>query len=60
MFMTMYNLSPPRLPMIHDQNRWLSIDSHFQDVVGRMCLFIVITKAADKSKIIRDVPMSIV
>ena len=40
-------------------NCWCSVDPHFQDVVGCLCQFILITKDVNTSKINRDVPMSI-
>jgi len=59
MFLTVCNLLPPRLPKIHDHQllmlRWPSFSG-----CGRgVCLFILITKAANTSKINCDVPMSI-
>jgi hypothetical protein len=42
----MCNLSPPRLPMIPDQNCWHSVDTHFNDGSGRVLQSVLPIKAA--------------
>jgi hypothetical protein len=38
---------------------WRSVDDHFQDVVGRVSIRVLHSKAANMPKMNRDIPMSI-
>jgi len=58
-FVTVWNLSPHRLPKIHDQQWLMLVDHHFEDVVGCMSLFVLIIKDANTSKPNTDVAMEI-
>jgi len=49
---------PPDYPRHTTNYCWPSVDTHFQDVVGHVCLFILITTAANPSKVTCDVPVS--
>ena len=52
-------VSPPDYPRYTTNNRTRSIYAHCQDVVGWECLFVLITKAANTSKLDCHVGMSI-
>jgi len=49
---------PADEPRFMTNNRWRSVDAHFQDVVGHLLVFILITKAAKTSKLNCNLPMS--
>jgi len=55
--------APLILPKMQDQISstlcWRFIDAHFQDVVGHVSIFVLQIKAANTSKMNRDVPMLI-
>ena len=52
-------VTPPDYPRYMTNNCWHSIEAHFDDVVGHMCLFGLINNAANTLNMDCDVPMSI-
>jgi len=52
-------VAPPDYPSYMTNNHWCSVDAHFQDAVGSVCLFVLIMKVANTSKMDCDLPMSI-
>jgi hypothetical protein len=41
--------APPNYPRYTTNNCWQSVDAHFQDLVGRVCLFVLVIKTANTS-----------
>jgi len=52
-------VAPPDYARYTTNNHWRSIDAQFQDVVGPVCIFVLIFKAANTSNMDCYVPMSI-
>jgi hypothetical protein len=61
--MDAFDQAPLILPKMQDQISlmlcWHSVDTHFQNVVGRVSMRILHIKAPNSSKMNRDVPVSI-
>jgi len=62
-FMDACDQAPLIVPKMQDQISltlcWCSVDTHFQDVVGRVSMLVLHIKAANMSKMNRGVPMLI-
>jgi len=58
-FMTfIWPVAPPDHPWYMTNTYWLSVDAHFQDMVGYVCPFVLIIKAANTLETISAVPWS--